>query len=99
MASETDPLGHPEVGGGYEQTLEVTVASLENAGNEPWEPGVETGLNAVEEVEVLGQTDPGYNITWNYEQTRFDVIDMTDGSDVPATTDIGSFRVRVSGTR
>ena len=99
MASETDPLGYPEVGGGYEQTLEVTVGSLENAGNEPWVPGDETGLNSVDEVEVLGQTDSGYNITWNFAQTQFDVVDMTDGSDAPATTDIGSFRVRVSGTR
>lgn len=100
MANDTASLEHPTVEDGWSQTVEVSVTSLANAGAEPWNPDVETDLNAVDEVEVLGaQTDSSYAITWNYTAGQFEVVNVADGTDVAASTDIGSFKVRVSGER
>lgn len=106
MASESVPLGESSVSEGWSQTVEVTVGSLANAGNEPWDPDANTALAGAETVQVIGQTDPAYRITWNHAEQRFDVKEVQDTGDgtgglvdVAAGTAIGSIKVRVTGVR
>lgn len=79
---------------------------ITNLGNEPWDPETNTGLTNVDAVEIVGQTDAGVNITWDYENNQFlvtyaDYDAAADGKliDAPAGTAAGKVRVRVEGRR
>lgn len=95
--------------GGVLQVEHTTVdltGGITNAGNEPWDPEANTALDNVESVSIVGQDDPGVNITWDWVNERFlvtyaDYDAAADGKliDAPAGTTAGTVRVRVEGRR
>lgn len=100
MTNTTTALGPTELQTGFQQVLTVAITSLGAAGFEAWDPSSESGLRAADDtVQILGQTDADYAITWNHEELRFDVRDVADGVETLAETDVGVVKVRVTGIR
>ena len=47
---------------------------------------------------VRGLENPQYRVVFDHLNTRFDVINVSDGADVTSTTDVGEVVIEVSGT-
>ena len=79
-------------------TVDMT-SGISGAGEHSWDPVSNTALSeAPRDVVIVGQTDPAFNITWDFEDGgRFRVADVSDGSDAAAGADAGKVRVRVRG--
>jgi len=82
------------------ETATVTVDSLTNANNEPWDPEANTGLTDVDAVTIVGY-DSGttYTVTWNHVDEQFEFAAIADGTDPTSGTDVGEVKVRVEGRR
>lgn len=82
------------------ETATVTIGSLTNANNEPWDPEANTGLTNAESVEIVGYTQgTTYTVAWNHSSEQFEFAAIADGTDPGATTDVGEVKVRVEGRR
>jgi len=91
----------PDNGGVLEvETVTVTVDSLTNANNEPWDPAANTGLSNPESVTIVGYTQgTTYTVFWNHSAGQFEFATTADGSDPGSETDVGEVKVRVEGRR
>lgn len=80
---------------------------ISGAGVHAWDPAANTGFDDPDEVSVVGQSDAGYQIAWDYAtggqfQVKYADYDAAaDGAliDAPAGTNVGTVRVRVEGRR
>lgn len=94
---------------GVRQVEEVTkdITSLTNAGGEPLSTWTaDSGLDVVENAQVVAQENPGYHMVHDHLTDEIAVMyadydAAADGAliDVPATTDVGEIRVRLEGRR
>jgi hypothetical protein len=77
----------------------IDITSLENAGNEPFDPGAVTGLDDAAEygVAVRGAEDPTVQVAWDHVNEQLDVINVSDATDVTSTTDVGEVILKVEG--
>jgi hypothetical protein len=84
---------------GFRDRETVDLSSLSDAGYEDYDPTANTGVADPHTVDVVGQTDPSYRVTWNPDQSRLDVRAVSDGSEPAEGTDCGSVDVVVEGRR
>jgi hypothetical protein len=78
----------------------VDVTSLANAGNEPIDTDAAFGLEDATRygVRVAGQEDATYHIVWDHLNDQLRVVNVADGTDVTAGTDVGEVVLEVIGT-
>lgn len=82
-------------------------AGISGAGVHAWDPVANTGFDDPEEVSVVGQSNAGFQITWDYVNggqflvTYGDYDAAADGAliNAPVGTNAGKIRVRVEGRR
>lgn len=78
----------------------VTISSLTNANNEPWDPSADTGIEKPEAVSIVGYDSAAtYAVEWDHSQQAFVFSTIADGSDPGAGTDVGVLKARVEGRR
>ena len=81
------------------QFVEVDLTGgISGDGEHAWDPSANTALEKPEQVVIVGQTDPAYQIVWDHEDGgRFRVANILDGTDTAQGTNAGKVRVRVEG--
>lgn len=77
----------------------VDITSLDSVGYEPFDPSAVLGLEGASRfgVGVRGQENTGYLIRWDSANQRISVVNVSDGSDVTDTTDVGEVTLEVVG--
>lgn len=78
----------------------VDITSLDSAGYEPFDPATAFNVDGAGRygVAVRGLENPQYRVVYDHLNGRLDVINVSDGSDVAAGTDVGEVIVEVNGT-
>lgn len=79
----------------------VDITSLDSAGFEPFDPSAVTGIDGSADrfgVSVRGQENTGYLVRWDTANARISVVNVSDGTDVAAGTDVGEVVLEVVGT-
>jgi hypothetical protein len=69
----------------------VDITSLDSAGFEPFDPSAALGIDDVADygARVCGQENTAYLIRWDTANSRISVVNVSDGTDVTSTTDVG----------
>lgn len=78
----------------------IDITSLDAAGTENYDPDAELGLSDAAEygVAVVGQEDESLHIVWDHVAEEIAVLNVSDGTDVADTTDVGEVVLEVTGT-
>lgn len=87
---------------GVRQVEEVTVevTDLENDDNEPLSTWTDqSGINTLDNVTVASHDDKTYLAKVDLENDRVLFVDLSDGSDPAAGTDVGTVTLRLEGRR
>lgn len=76
----------------------VDITSLDSAGFEPFDPST-VGIEGEDRfgVAVRGQESSAYNVTWDSVNNRISVVNVADGTDVAAATDVGEVVLELVG--
>lgn len=78
----------------------IDITSLDSAGFEPFDPSAALGIDGVSRfgARVVGQENTAYLIRWDTANSRISVVNVSDGTDVTGTTDVGEVVMEFIGT-
>lgn len=77
----------------------VDITSLDSAGFEPLDVDATFGLGGADRygISVRGVENSAYLVRWDHVNERLDVVDVADGTDTAAATDVGEVLLEVIG--
>jgi|AntDeeMetagen192_2_1112575.scaffolds.fasta_scaffold13676_1 hypothetical protein len=91
-------MGEKNLGVYNVEFITIDIDSLSGTGAEPF-PDAETGIQNKEGAVVVGQEDGSYKVDYDHLNDELSVVDVADGTDAAAGTDVGEVRIRVEGRR
>ena len=77
----------------------IDITSLDSAGAETYDPDAEldVAVDTTGGIDVVGQENTAYLVRWDHLTAQLTVVNVADGTDVAAATDVGEVVLKVEG--